>query len=84
MRTTVSIEDNLLAEAREQARRRRQTLSQLVEEALRGELARRPLAEPPPVPVFMGGTGPRPGVELFSNRALYEAIDEDTPLDRLR
>lgn len=35
-----------------------------------------PRPERPPVPVFHGGTGPRPGVDLNSNRALYEALDE--------
>ena len=27
-------------------------------------------------PVFTGGTGPRPGVDITSNRALYELFDE--------
>jgi hypothetical protein len=85
MRTTVSIDDHLLAEAREQARRRRQTLSQLVEDALRSLLARGALtSDRPVVPTFTGGTGPRPGVDFTSNRAIHEVLDEEMPLEQLR
>jgi hypothetical protein len=85
MRTTISIDDHLLARARQQARRRGQTLGQYVEEALRSELAGSGSMSPrPPVPVFTGGTGPRPGVDLTSNRAILEALDEGSPLENLR
>lgn len=85
MRTTVSIDDHLLAQARERAHGRRQTLGQLVEDALRRELGARPADAPrPPLPVMTGGTGPRPGVDLTSNRALHEALDEGESLERLR
>jgi hypothetical protein len=36
------------------------------------------------IPVFRGGTGPRPGIDLTSNRALYEVLDEGVPLERRR
>jgi len=84
MRTTVSIHDALLAAARERAHARHQTLSQVVEDALRAELAREPSAERPQVPVFTGGTGPRPGVDLGSNREILAALDEQGGLDQLR
>jgi hypothetical protein len=38
----------------------------------------------PPVPVFRSGTGARPGVDLSSNHAMLEAIDEGVELDALR
>ena len=38
----------------------------------------------PEVPVFDGGTGPRPGIDLSSNRALYEVLDEDLGLNALK
>jgi hypothetical protein len=79
MRTTVSINDELLATAKSAARQRHCSLGRLLEDALRRELARTS-AEPPPVPVFRGGTGPRPGVDLRSNRALAELLD---PADKL-
>lgn len=75
MRTTVAIDDKLLAKARATARRRGYTLGRLIENALRRELAQTSAAPPPEVPVFRGGTGPRPGVELRSNRALIDLID---------
>lgn len=85
MRTTVSIDDHLLARARDQARRRGQTLGQFIEEALGSVLAGSGrAAERPIVPVFTRGTGPRPGVDLSSNRAILEALDDETPLDQQR
>ncbi len=75
MRTTVSIEKHLLSAARAAARRRGHTLSQLVEEALRRELAESDAIHPPAVPVFGAATGPRPGLDLRSNRALVELLE---------
>jgi hypothetical protein len=34
--------------------------------------------------LFRGGTGPRPGIDLRSNRALLEALDEDVELNDRR
>jgi hypothetical protein len=34
--------------------------------------------------VFRGGTGPRPGIDLTSNRALHEVLDEGLELDARR
>jgi hypothetical protein len=82
MRTTVSISDELLAAAKRRARERGQTLGEVVDAALRRELAT--AAEPgdrPVVPVFEGGTGPRAGIDMSSNRALHEALDEGLDLD---
>lgn len=85
MRTTVSISDELLAAAKRRARERGQTLGEVVDAALRRELSDGSApAHAPPVPVFRGGTGPRPGIDLASNRALAEAVDEGTELDALR
>lgn len=84
MRTTVTIDDNLLARARERAQRRGQTLGQLVEDAIRRELGAPAETARPPVPVMTGGTGPRPGLDLTSNRALREALDEGREPNDLR
>lgn len=75
MRTTVAINDQVLAAARAVARRRGYTLGRLIEEALRRELAGQGAARAPEVPVFRGGSGPRPGVDLRSNRALIDMIE---------
>ncbi len=77
MRTTIAISDELLAAAKRRARLGNQTLGQLVEVALRRELAlSEEPGERPSIPVFSRGTGPRPGVDLTSNRALHELLDE--------
>jgi len=85
MRTTVSISDELLTAARERAKATGRSLGHVIDAALRRELfADQPTGERPNVPVFDGGTGPRPGMDLTSNRSLYEALDEDMPLDQRR
>lgn len=85
MRTTVAIDDHLIDGARRRARERGQTLGQLIEDALRRELATPASPAPAPdVPVFKGGGGVRPGVDLTSNRALREALDAGTELSALR
>jgi hypothetical protein len=85
MRTTVSISDELLAAAKRRARERGQTLGEVVDAALRRELAATAdQGDRPPVPVFHGGTGPRPGIDLSSNRALHEALDEGLDLEARR
>jgi hypothetical protein len=84
MRTTLAVDDHLLAAAKRRARERGQTLGQVVEDALRRELSASPAVAPPDVPVFRGGNGVRPGVDLSSNRALREALDSDVDLAGLR
>jgi hypothetical protein len=72
MRTTVNIDDRLLQTAKALAAARNQTLGSVVEDALRRELSRQPAATRPVLPVFEGGNGPRPGLDLRSNRALED------------
>lgn len=85
MRTTISIHDELLASAKARARERGQTLGALVEDALRRELSvSYESTDRPPIPIFRGGNGLRPGVDLTSNRALYELLDEGVPFEKLR
>jgi hypothetical protein len=85
MRTTVSIHDELLESAKARAHERGQTLGAFVEDALRRELSLN--AEPAPripLPVFKGGNGVRPGVDITSNRAMQELLDEGVPFEKLR
>jgi hypothetical protein len=78
MRTTVAIDDNVLAAAKVRAREQRTTLGRLVETALRRELAGAERPATIPLPVFTSGNGPRPGVDFRSNRALAEVLDDPT------
>jgi len=75
MRTTVSIADPILTQAKDLARDRGQSLGQVIEQALRREL----MATPAPVKRIelptAGGGGVMPGVDLTSNRSMYEAME---------
>lgn len=84
MRTTVRISDELLVAAKRRARSTGQSLGSVIDAALRRELTAAPTGERPEVPVFRGGTGPRAGIDLTSNRQLYELLDEGLPLERRR
>lgn len=76
MRTTVTIEENLLARAKKRAAQRGQTLGQYVESAVRRDLLTSEDRSPAPqLPVFTRGTGMRPGINASSNRAMYDALD---------
>lgn len=84
MRTTISIDDELLDRAKARAHEHGVTLGALLEDALRDALAAdRAQAKPIELPVFRGGTGMAPGIEP-STRGLIAALDEGQPLDRLR
>ncbi len=84
MRTTVAVDDHLLAAAKRRAGERGQTLGQVIEDALRRELATPTGASPVSIPVFRGGGGIRAGVDVTSNRALREALDAEQDLADLR
>jgi hypothetical protein len=84
MRTTVSIDPELLAAAKDRARSTGQSLGAVIDAALRQSFLGAPASERPKVPVFRGGTGPRPGVDLTSNQALHEALDEGLPAEQRR
>lgn len=85
MRTTISLNDELLASAKRRARERGTTLGQVIESALRRELTAGPATlAPPAIPIFSRGTGPRPGLDLTSNQALHEILDEASELDHRR
>jgi hypothetical protein len=85
MRTTVSISDELMAAAKRRARELGVSLGEVIDAALRRELAvERRAGDRPVVPIFDGGSGPRPGVDLTSNRALYEVLDDGLDLDARR
>lgn len=85
MRTTIALPDQLLKTAKREARSRGLTLGRLIEAALRRELSRRSERRSvPAVPTFRGGNGVRPGIDVTSNRALLEALDEGRSAEQLR
>ncbi len=78
MRTTVSIDDHLLAEAKQVAARTGRSLGDVVDDALRVLFTQRD-TQPPvalELPVF-GGGGLLPGVDLADKDGLSALLDED-------
>ena len=72
------LDDALLDQARREAQRRGETLTALIERGLRLELARSKPAQPRPkvaIPVFRGGRGPLPGVDLNNSTDLLDIME---------
>ena len=78
MRTTLTIDDALLSEAKERAARSHRTVSEVVEDAMREAFARRgPGRRARLVDLPTSPGGPRRGVDLDDNAALRELVDEE-------
>lgn len=79
MRTTVTLDDELLRRAKREAADRGTTLSKVVADALSADLARVDSAprEPFRMITYYGPGGTQPGVDLNDNRALRDLLDED-------
>jgi ribbon-helix-helix CopG family protein len=78
MRTTIRLDDALLAEAKELAARTGRSLTEVVEDALRLSLASaKEVREGGPArfPTVRGG-GLQPGVDLDDNAALLSLMEE--------
>jgi hypothetical protein len=85
MRTTVRIDDDLYREVKARAARSGRTVAAVLEDAVRRGLnpTDRTAAGSYTIrPTGRGGLRSR--VDLTSNTALAEAMDEDVPLDALR
>lgn len=77
MKTTLDIQDNLLANAKAMAALQRTTLTRLIEEGLEMRLAAVPEKRRKPfvLPTFDGKSGLAKGLKGTSNRELYDALD---------
>jgi hypothetical protein len=76
MRTTVRLDEHLLAEAKKQAAESGKTLTAVLEDALRASLARRGArAKTKPVRLkTVKGGGVRPGVDLDDSASLLDLM----------
>jgi hypothetical protein len=85
MRTTIRIDEDLYRRTKARAAQTGQTVSEVIEDAVRQALRPRgrPAASVPPLPTF-GGAGVMPGVDLADSRALRDLMEETEPLDALR
>ena len=77
MRTTIRLDDELLAEAKAVAARTGRTLTKVIEDALRQSLAARDRQDGAPVrlPTF-AGRGVRPGIDLDDSASLLEVMED--------
>jgi hypothetical protein len=78
MRTTIQLDDALLAQATKLAREKGYDLSHLIEEILRDKIAPAPPAAPQPLLrlTTVGGEGLRPGVDLDNSSALLALMEQ--------
>ena len=87
MRTTLTIDAQVLAEFKKRAAETHRTLSGLIEDALREHLSRRrdrAATKPLDFPI-VGGDGVAPGVDLSNNAALADYVDRaDATYERFR
>jgi Arc/MetJ family transcription regulator len=75
MRTTVSIDDQLLIEVKTIAAQSGRTLSAVIEDALRASMGRRAeRGSAPSLPTISGG-GLQPGVDLDDSAALLDLME---------
>lgn len=79
-RTTIRLDERLLANAKREARSEGRTLTAFIEDALRQLLARRRdrravKSEPFELPTF-GGDGVRPGVDLDDSADLLDLMEQ--------
>ncbi|MFZ4434665.1 MAG: CopG family transcriptional regulator [Microthrixaceae bacterium] len=85
MRTTINIAEQLYRDAKARAASTGQTVSEVIEDAVREAL--RPKASDPtpvaPLPVF-GGSGVLAGIDVTDSGSLLEAMDDGIGLDALR
>ncbi len=80
MKTTLDINDQLLADARSLALQQRTTLTRLIEEGLQLRLRAQARTVPPGkvrLPIFRGKAGLVPGVDTLSNKGLLRALGDD-------
>jgi hypothetical protein len=77
MRTTVRLDPELIARAKEVAAETGTTVTAVIEDALRERLEKKRVVR---IPTFHG-TGLQPGVDINSNAALLELMEEERDPD---
>jgi hypothetical protein len=83
MRTTVNIDEHVLARAKDEARRLGITLGEYVSRALQRESSSVPEArDEAPLPVYRGRL--LIPLERMSNAEIQDFLDEGVPVDKLR
>lgn len=77
MKTTLDLNDQLLADAKALAAQQRTSLTRLIEEGLQLRLKAAPRSRTArPLPVYHGKGGLAPGLDGLRNKELLDAADE--------
>jgi hypothetical protein len=77
MKTTLDLNDELLADAKALAARQRTTLTRIIEDSLRLRLrAGRAPSKTPKIPIYRGKGGLAADLDGLSNKALLDAADD--------
>jgi hypothetical protein len=87
MRTTIRLDDQLLTEVKQLAAQNGQTMTAIIEEALRQMLAsRQQMVQRPLVELItVSGKGLQPGIDLDDSAALLDLMNNfDDPARKLR
>ena len=84
MRTTINLDDALLAEAKQVAARTGRSLTAVVEDALRESLRRRQDTARGPSSCQCSVRGVQPGVDLDDGVALLDLMEQDDPGPTMR
>lgn len=80
MKTTLNLNDRLLADAKALAAQQRTSLTRLIEEGLKLRLRAQksaPASSRPRLPVFAGQGGLVGGIDAGSNKSLLAALGDD-------
>lgn len=86
MRTTISLDDRVYAEFKVLAARSGESVSSVIERAMRRYLLDRhatPPTSPLTLPTMRSG-GVRPGIDLDDMSRVREILDEERPIDAIR
>lgn len=84
MRTTIRIDDELHHRIKQVADETGRTIGEVIADAVQRSLHARPAQEALEALPTAGGEGVLPGVDLASNRAMRDLMDDDVAVDALR
>jgi len=78
MRTTITIDDDLLVRVKKEAAASHRSMSEVVEDALRASMERRTTRHEPfrLRLVTAGGSGVRPGIDIADNAVVRDLMDD--------
>jgi metal-responsive CopG/Arc/MetJ family transcriptional regulator len=76
MRTTINLNDHLLADLKQFAAKTGRTMTSIIEDAIRQAiLPQKPVSRKRIRLTVVGGKGPRPGVDLDDSASLLDLMD---------